>query len=547
MKNKNLIWLAIIMVVAMFSCKKPDVVTPNTDNVVSDIWATLPGDVNNSYHAVFNAAKDTAFITMPYYTVMNPDSIADLRRIILHASIPFDAKINPPLGQQMDLTNPLKLTITSGTGATSNIVVVVKRVGDYSITRMRIVLPTNDTIEGIVNRDSVFFLVVPGINVSNVQLLYTINNHSVGSVPSGSNINLSQVYPFYVTGADSVRVKYNLKVVEPRRLDYGFGIYRKLFYTPISAVGGNAANSNETSIAISGNYLLVLSNYVNSKIRVYDRLTMQYVSEIAVPTGLGSNRAFNLAADSAGHFLVSWFTPTGSTFYVYKYQSVTDANPVRILTFPYVGAAGTSIGRRIRIFGDLNQSASFMTPVAAGSSVLRWNMSGGTVSNTTPDILQYQSLTMPTGAANWGIAADALPTTTTTGGNYFLHYMGELAYVNGASNAKIAAYPKTPDVTTQFPLAQFKFNNATYLVSEHMLGAAFTSAYFRVYDITNPAQFGNASALVMTSEASPTGASNANGTGDVCVAVSADRTKAHVYMMLTNGGIMCYELTIYAR
>lgn len=530
-----------------FACQKPDVVSANDDNTLSAIWATLPGDVNNTYNAVFSPNKDTAYITMPYYTVMNPDSIADLRRIILHATIPFDSKINPPLGQQMDLTSPVKLTITSGTGSKKEVVVVVKRVGDYSISKMRIVLPSNDTIEGLVSGDSVFFLVLPGINVSNVPLYYTINSHSVGSVPNGGRIDLSRVQPFYVTGADSVRMKYNLKVVEPRRLDYGFGIYRKLWYAPLNLVGGNPANSNETSITVSGNYLLVLSNYVNSKIRVYDRFTLQYVSDISIPTGLGSNRAFNMAADSLGRFVVSWFTPTGSTFYVYKYQSVTDASPVRILTFPYSGSAGSSIGRRIRIFGDLNQNASIMTTVAAGSSVLRWNLTGGNVVSTTPDIMPYGSLTMPTGAANWGIGADALPTTATTGGNYFVHYLGELALVNGASNAKIAAYPKTPDVTAQFPLAQFKFNNANYLVSEHFTGPTFNSAYFNVFDITNPAQFGNPTGKVLTSESTPAAASNANATGDVCVAVSPDRTKAHVYMLVTNGGILCYELTLYAR
>jgi hypothetical protein len=77
--------------------------------------------------------------------------------------------------------------------------------------------------------------------------------------------------------------------------------------------------------------------------------------------------------------------------------------------------------------------------------------------------------------------------------------------------------------------------------------------FLTVYDVTNrsllslPASDPNFSKLnVFTSPEFSAPVKNGNGTSAIAVGFSADGNAMQVYMLLTNGGILAYEFTLYA-
>lgn len=530
------------------SCQKPDVISPNTDNTIGNVWATIPGYNATQFKATFNTSMDSAFIDLPYYYPEESDNETDLTHALIRMNVPFDAMVSPSLSQPLNITNPVRITVTSGSGDTRSFILAARKTGNYAIKKISIKYNATDSVEGIINGTDVLFFIVPGTDVTNSKLTYSVNPHSTANIANNATINLSQPLPFIVTGADGKSVTYTLKAQEPRRLSYGIGIYRKLWYMAGTAAG-IGTGSNETAIAVSGNYLLVLNNLAvpGGSIKVYDRLSMAYVRNMALPSLTGV-RFFGMHADSTGNIIISSFTPSGQ-FYIYKYTSPFDEAPVKLVQYAYPAGMGTSLGRTVRVFGDLNKNAIITSHSSGNANIWKWIVTNGAVVSQTPDIMTYTSLTTPSGSTTtWGNYAEAIAASTTTNTNYFISYPGELAYVNGITNARISGYPisTATGVTYQYPITTFNFNNARYLVAAFMKNSTFNSAYFSLYDITDPSKFGTPSAKIMDSELTPAGGSNGNGTGDVAAIASADKTKVHVYLMLTNGGIMCYEFTLYA-
>lgn len=545
---KKHIFYTLLITISWASCQKPDSIIPNTDNAIGEVWMAIPGYNATRYTASFNAAKDSAFIDVPYYYPEDSNNETDATKALIRMNIPFDATVSPSLSQMINISQPVKITVTSGSRDIKSFILIVRKVGDYGIKKIRIKYNATDSLEGIINGKDILFFIVPGTDVSNSRLSYQINPHSTAGIANNAIINLSQPVPFVVTGADGKTVSYTLKAQEPRRLDYGIGIYRKLWYMAGSNAG-IGTGSNETAIATSGDYLLVLNNLgiPTGNIKVYNRLTMEYVRTMVMPP-LSGTRFFGMHADSLGSILISSFTPSGQ-FYIYKYQSAFDDAPVKLVQYAFPTGMGTSLGRAIRVFGDLSKNAIITSHTSGNTNIWKWTVANGELVSQTPEIITYSSLTMPNGSTtSWGNYAEAIATSATPAANYFLSYPGELAYVNGVTNTKISGYPVPAalGVTYQYPITLFNFNNAKYLVAGLMKGSTFNSGYFSLYDISDLSKFGTAAAKVIDSDLTDAGGSNGNGTGDVAAVVSADKTKAHVYMMLTNGGIICYEFTIYA-
>jgi len=543
-----------LMLLAVFNaCVKPDLIQRNEQSNIADVWVEIPG-VKERFNAVFNTQRDTAFVDMSYFFPAESDIEVDLTNLILRTSIPVDAKITPALGAPQDLSKPVTLRVTSGTGQTSELVVVVRKLGDLSVKKAEITYMDAGVAqksEAIPNGSELVFFVLPGTDLSAVQLDIQVSRHSQVSIASGSTINLNSPVPVTVTAIDGRTMTYTLLARAPQKLDYGIGISRKLWQkSGNEMIPGGFATHNETSIAVSGDHLILVSNTTPSKFRVYNRMTGAYVQDMKLPTP--TYRSFQIAADTSGNIITTNLTGVNGVLQVYKYTSALDQTPVKLIEWTNTIATPDNIGRRVNIYGDINKDAIIMATNGRTKTGLRWYIRNGVVENNQePEVFEYQSIA----AANWNYVAEMQPIAAATNSNYFISYNAEVALVNGATHQRIAAINNDPSVIGLFrlPIEYFRFNNANYLaVGEFVNRSTNNNLRLGLYDVTETSRISLApnhsefSKLKVFTSPIMIGTDNGNGTADIAYKYSEDRNSVYVYLLLTNGGVMAYEFTAYA-
>lgn len=549
-----------IMTVALIggllsSCRKADPVVRKEQSTLGDIYLTTEGNAGDRlFDPTYSANRDTIYFNVPWYYPATSDNEVDLTRLIVKATIPTDAIMSPAMGSVMDLSKPLNVTITAGNGTKSEYVIMARKVGDVSITSAKISFTADGVaqeIEGVIQTNDILFYVLPGVDVSNVELAYEINKHSTASVGYGAVINLSQETGFTVTGVDGVSKTYTLKALEPQKLGYGAGINRKL-WTKTAAELSFAANM-ETCITVSGDNLVLTRRTNPSKYSVFNRYTGAYIKDMYNPvTGL----SFQMVSDSMGKLLACSWAPKNSKFIVYKYNSVDDASPVKLLEWTNNNPAGITgdggVGRRVNVYGDLNGDAVIMAPAGQSAVIYRWRVANGVLVSNTPDVINYRSIAG--GASTYmGYYAEAQPVSAAADGNYFLNYQFEVALVNGATHERNVALSFDQSVVFTMPTAYGTFNKANYLaIVKYLNTYDLNQVQMALFDVTNPSRISmspadaNYSSFNIFTSSLFTGTANANGTADICIGYSSDRERMQVYMLLTNGGIMAHEFTNYA-
>ncbi|MEC5146387.1 DUF5018 domain-containing protein [Chitinophaga sp. 212800010-3] len=557
------IFKALVIIIgtgtALSSCHKQEPVFPKNDNNLQDIWVALPGVKDVSFNPVYSPAKDTAYIDVPYFYPEESDNETDITKLILRANVPLDAVVTPALGVQMDLSKPVKLEIKGGTGLKRSVVVVANKVGDLGIKAATMTYTQDgaDTeVEGVAKDNDLIFYVLPGTDLSKAKVTVQVNSHSTVSVAPGTMVNLNAAVPFTVKGVDGVVKQYTMKAMPPVKKLYGIGRTRKLFIKLGAAAGGGGISTNytETSMAVSGNYLVIVSNTNPSRLRLFNRITGNYVSDMPLPAN--DYYSFQMQNDSTGALLGATFAASGDKFRLYKWNSATDPAPEKLLEFTNNVAPG-GLGRRVRIYGDLNKDAVVYATASLSFNIYKWRIHNGKVVNASnvpdisaaPVVAAYQSGS----GDSWGYLADASPTAVSFSGSYFLNYGGEVALVNGATNARTTAFGT--DATGYIfhaPGVYFQFNGASYYGFLKYTSWSLNGGNISLFDVTDPSAISMSSANpgyaafnVFNSEEINGAADNGNGTGDMCVSFSDDRTSAYIYMLLTNVGFVGYELTIY--
>lgn len=555
---KKLVSFLIYSVLAgsfFVSCRKADPVLPKTQSELSDIYASSFGNgKDRMFDARFSTNKDTIYFDIPWYYPVNSDNEVDLTKMIVRATIPTDAVLTPALGEVMDISHPFNLTVTAGDGTQSSYVVVAKKVGDLSVYKAVITFMNNgeaEQIEGVIQNNEVIFYVLPGTDVSNAMLTYQINTHSTGSIAQETTVDLSQNLPFTVTGVDGSTKTYTFRSAEPVKLDYGFGINRKLWSKAGSEF--NFGANMETGLAISGDYLVLVRRTNPSKYSVYNRFTGQYVQDMYYPFG---GLSFQMTEDSTGNLLASSWAPKNSHFILYKYSDPFDTNPVKLVDWVNSNPTGITldggVGRRVNIFGDLNHDAVIMATAGQSDVIYKWRVVNGALVSNDPEVIVYQ--TVAGGATSkMGYYAEAQPVSADANTDYFVNYQFEVALVSGITNSRTAALTLGWPVVFTMPTAYTTFNHAKYLaivkfIDTYSLNKIQTS----LFDVTqqsrismDPASADYSSFNVFNSDAF-SGTANGNGTADICIGYTDNKERMQVYTLLTNGGITAHEFTIYA-
>lgn len=534
-------------------CQKEDVIERNPNNQLNDIYATIEG---SGAQRLFDSriSNDTIYFDIPFYFPEDSDVEMDLSRVILRGTIPADAIVTPALGVPLDISSPRTLTITSGTGDENNYVIVGRKVGNVQLNSAKIELVNLDgdveEIDAIIQGSDIMFYVLPGIDVSNVSLTYLINRHSSGSITNGASINLTNPVPLTISGPGNITRNYTLKAIEPVKLNYGFGINRKL-WSKTGAELQFTANM-ETSIAVSGDHIVVGRRLNPSKFSIYNRFNGEYVGEMRNP--FGSQLSFQLVGDQNNNILATSWAPKGAKFILYRYQSAQDQNPTKLLEWTHSNPAAVTadggVGRRVNVYGDLDGDALIMAHAGVSDVFYKWKVSGGQIVNTEPQIVTYRSRTTST---SMGFYAEGQPVSTDDNANFFAVYQGEVAYVNGATGTKISSFQPINGTVFNLSAGYATFNNAKYFAYvQYNWTYDLSRAQIVMYDVTDPSKIG----MLPTSPAFSTfnvfkseeffGTVNANGTSDLAIGFSPDGERMQVYMMLTNGGILAHEFTKFA-
>lgn len=542
---------ALGLLVVLNACVKPDVIERNDAAEVANVWTEIPG-LKERFTGTMSANKDTAYIDMSYFYPAESDNEVDLKNLILRTSIPVDAKISPAMGTPMDLSKPVTLTVTSGTGGSKQVVVVVRKVGDLSVKKAAITI-NGQVLEAVPNGAELIFFVLPGTNLTAVPLTVEVSRHSRTSISSGEVINLTNPVPLTVTAVDGTTKTYTLVAREPRRLAYGFGINRKL-WTKTAADLGFTANM-EVGLAASGDYLVMVTRTNPAKYTVLDRFTGAKVGQMTLPF---SGLSFQVVNDSVGNLLGASWAPKNSTFFLYKWKSPSDPAPVKLVEWvnnnPAAITGDGGVGRRVNIFGDLDKDAVIMATAGQSKIIYKWVVRNGAVLSQVPTVMEYKNVAG--GATTFmGYYAEAQPVSADANTNYYLNYQFEIALVNGTTHERIAAVSGEPSAYGVFhmPTDIAKFNGATYLaIVKYMDTYDLNKVRMSLLDVTNPSNLSIPAAdprfptLNVFDSDYLNGAVNGNGTADIVVTFSPDKERMQVYMLLTNGGIMAHEFTKYA-
>lgn len=555
MKNILFIFIAAFFVAGMFTaCRKADPVIRMEQKALTDIYATTTGKGGDRlFDARYSANNDTIYFDIPWYYPASSDNVVDITKLIVRATIPTDAVMSPALGSIMDLSKPVNITVTAGNGATSNYVIVTKKVGDMSVNSAKITFTNagvTEEVDGVIQANEILFYVLPGVDVSNATLTYDINKHSTGSITYGASVNLSQNIPFSVTGVDHAVKTYTLRALEPIKLAYGVGINRKLWTKPGADLGFTA--NNEVCLAVSGDNLVITRRTNPSKYSVYNRFTGTYIKEMYYPfAGL----SFQLVNDSVGHLLAASWAPKNSKFTLYRYADANDASPVQLIDWtnnnPAAITGDGGVGRRMNVYGDLNKDAVIMAPAGQSSVIYKWRIVNGVAVSNTPEVITYKS-TAGGASTFMGYYAEAQPISADANADYFLNYQFEVALVNGTTHERIATLTLGSPVVFTMPTAYNRFNNANYLaIAKYINSYDLNQVQIALYDVTKTARISlpptdpdYSSFNVFTSSVF-TGTTNGNGTADICVGYSSNKERMQVYLLLTNGGIMAHEFTNY--
>jgi len=538
----------LLLAVTFSSCQKPDYVEPNDKSEIADFYATLDG---SGRERLFNSriSNDTVYVDIDYYYPINSDDEVDLSKVLLKASIPVDSRIEPSLEGISDLTKPINISVIAGDGSSKQYVIVANKKGNTDIVRASINFEDQtgvpQEVDAIIVGNVVNFSIVPGTQLVNPKLTYSLNKHAQGSITNGSTINLATDLPFTVTSAGDAKRTYSLKAVDAVKLPKGIraNSAKIMFAKKLNADLGITVNNMTNSLAVVGKHLVLNTRGENS---VYiNAFTGEKMGAIELGDKKGGLKNFNNTSDDAGNFFLNNLVPNdGNVFKLYRATSV-DAPLV-----PYIewDAAGKKLGRRVSIIGDVTKNALITAPFhgEGDKTFARWQVTNGALVSNTPTIVTISDYQWSNNNIDIIYTNPLDPTNEYYGVGYSDN---RLARFNGVTNSVAANLERLEPNFIAISVDFINFNNGKYVAYNHINSFDWGSAD-QVFLIDTEGGFSGNPSLATTPGlvwAAPKGTygrsgtlqpANANGTGDVIMAVSDNGFYLYLYFMFTNGYVV---------
>jgi hypothetical protein len=429
----------------------------------------------------------------------------------------------------LDYANPIPFNVigVDGTVYPYELIITDQEVGPASI-------------QNVIANDAQVETIEVDEATGNVQLYFkTLTNFAAASLTittgygnafvdftNGTVVNLWNAPVVKIKGTDGITkefkfLKPKLELAENFRktpTDLGFG-----------ADGGSA-------LCFSGEYIVAATHNGTAGIHYFD-LTGTKVGSLTLPSTVNMGNAVTglrkIASDDNGAIVginLAAGGAVGTAYNIYKWNSVTDQNPVVLCSFT-ASALGLTATRTngINVQGSLNGNAVITVPITTSKVVLKWTFEGGNLVNATPEKISldgnesnfgnYSSVEQYPGKPNTLVAGLAI-----TG------FGGIRSYVGGATAISVATTANSTDLRMKV------IDGRTYLAHTVWGNARHTFHFKDITDDNEAAYRYNMlwdGAFVATT-------SNGNATVDADFAL----INGHWYVAYlgTNGGIVCYTL-----
>ena len=493
---------------------------------------------------------------VPYNLSDDMDEVSDISKVYLIGSLPISAIVTPALGGLKDMTQPMDITVTAANGATKDYTLEarLKKSSAAEITAFSFTIGET-TFTGISNPEThIVNYLVPTPDLFDVIAAtpavptITVSPRATILTDISKPMDFSKDVKIQVKAQDGTVVDWTIFQTEPVMLDYGFG-YVKKQYTRTADELGFAGTLDVRGMAVTKNYLVIHDR--NFKFKLCDKATGEIVGEAAYPGDLDGSTSkaasMYIDKDAEGNLVAGSFTSwtTGAKFVLYYYGDGETNAPKRILEVPGLG----DCGRKFTVAGSLKTGTGFVYATKGkGNLVHRFRFVDGVYQD-------HVSITISAPNANFTYMCTPVALGNTIDSEFILVDQQATGFgcinkygADGSLLASMADGAKCRESGTTLDGRVFSFNSATYFLTIDA-NSNSTAGRIRIYDITSADSFTMAAThpefgkfLVFMGEdlASTT---NGNGTAAVAYDIAEDGETCDVYMMLTNGGVMKYQLT----
>ncbi len=557
--NRKIFAIILSTLLSVAGCHKPDeLLPPVARNGINSITVSF-ADGTGEFTTVIQEGGSEIIVNIPYYfpeNSMNQVTENMIKKVKAKANLDDNVVIEPAL-LFLDLTKSTTITVIDQKKERKQYTIRgnIKKSNACAITDFQ--LPDYG-LSGVINEAEDMIYLVSADDLSDPVLAeVSISFHATISPDPGNTVlDYNQDQQFTVTAHDGVSSKtYTVKKAIPEKIPYGIrsGSGRLLFAKRLAADLAIAPGVTR-GISLSGNYLVLNSSGHNST--YLNALTGEKVGEIDLGSIKGAETNYYATSDDEGNILICNRASSGTTFNIWKINSVT-GTPEVLINY----STSNNMGNRFSVNGSVDGDAIITAPFRGTTArFARWKISGGILQSSTPELLTIGGLGVSiagetAGSATWNNSCDIISTSSTNAAaDYFIYASSNyLSLIYGATNQR------RPDSRVHFNNNNFlansidleEFNNATYAAIDWTNAQTFGGGN-RVFllDATDPSKLsgnlevtGAVEPLVWRSE-NTFGARDLGVQGsssDVYMRVSDNGYYLYLYFMFTDGYVVGYQ------
>ncbi|MDR0542224.1 MAG: hypothetical protein LBH19_08410 [Dysgonamonadaceae bacterium] len=289
------------------------------------------------------------------------------------------------------------------------------------------------------------------------------------------------------------------------------------------------------SLCFSGNYIVASTHNGTAGIHYYD-LAGKKVGTMVLPADVNMGNAITglrkIASDDKGAIIAVNLAAggaVGTAYHIYKWNNVTDANPVVLCSFTAseLGLTATRTNG-INVQGSLDGNAVITVPITTSKVVLKWTVQNGALVNAKPETVSLEN------ESNFGnySSVEQYPgkATTWVGALATSNFSGLRAYLGSAPAVSVSG--STTDL-------RMKVIDGRVYLAHTVWSSGSAKHIFNFRDVTDD----NDAAYrynMLDDNAFIATASNGNATNDADFGMIDG--KWYVAYLGTNGGVVCYLL-----
>jgi hypothetical protein len=540
--------LSLIFLIS--ACAKIDsaFTVKSSSNTLTTLVVTFANGTGSFKPTVSEPYPDNITIEIPWYYPDGSYTETKLDSLLITATLPNSAYMSPAFGLT-NLTSSKIYTLTAQNGDQHayTITAVRKRSSKTDITSFKL---NEANISGVIVNNKI---IIPYTTESVTSQTATVELANYATISPNPTLvhDYSVPVKYTVTADDGTTAEYTVQLGTATKLAQGFSTVKKLWTKASGDL--NFVDYQNISIAVSGDYLVIpFSNEwtTESSAKYYNRKTGTYVGDLNVT---GVNGLYSIANDSIGNIVGINNIYAGENVRLYKWSSATASPQLLAKSTDWTCVNSTFYGRKISVYGNLDGNAVIMsttdgTTAGGANRILKWTVKNGAIVSQDPEVVTYSK--------DWGYVAKAVPTGPLATDNYFVcsNLPIFMDYINESDNSILYSFSSSYLLSMRSAtpaLTYFEFNNAQYTA---IVDASEYSGAMHIFNVTDPSKITTPASTGSTytafhvfdgeSDYLSCPSANWNITAEIAVGpVSSDGFYKTVYFMLTNGGIVAYELS----